>query len=121
MRSAPAALAGSGVTEAVSAARDAGLAADAAAGVERSAKAAAAVADEFAKVKLVAEAHGHSKLPELGNGVLWANKAENYALMAASHIAKLKQAGWTKDQIQVVYDAYKKVGESTPKNPSADP
>lgn len=116
-----AAMAGSGMVEAVSSAREAGLAAEAAAGVERTAKTAASVKNELDAVKVVAESHGYTTVPQLGKGVLWANKLENLRLMTPSHIAKLKEAGWTKDQIETVYKYYDKVRTVTPQNPSAGP
>ncbi|MFJ8489650.1 RICIN domain-containing protein [Streptomyces sp. NPDC094038] len=115
-----AAVIGSGLEEAVSAARDAGMAADAAAGVERTAKTAAAVRTEFEAVDAIAKARG-TTVGGLGKGVLWANKTENYALMTSEHIARLKAAGWTEDEIQTVYNYYDKVRTVTPQNPSAGP
>ncbi|MFE8936614.1 hypothetical protein ACFYNX_03830 [Streptomyces sp. NPDC007872] len=116
-----AAVAGSGVTEAVAAAESAGLSAEAAAGAARTARTAAQVTDELAAVKAVAEAHGFTSVPQLGRGVLWANKLDNLALMNPAHIAKLKQAGFTRSQIETVFAYYDKIRKVTPQNPSAGP
>ncbi|MFD6365274.1 hypothetical protein ACFWFX_36405 [Streptomyces roseolus] len=116
-----AAVTGAGVTEAVTAARDAGLSAEAVAGATREARTAAQVTEELAAVKLVAEAHGFRNVPELGRGVLWANKLDNLALMNPAHVAKVKQAGFTRSEIETVYRYYDKVRKVTPQNPSADP
>jgi hypothetical protein len=116
-----AAVAGTGMTEAVAAARDAGLTAEAAAGVTRSASTAAAVAAELEAVNVVARAHGYANAAGLGKGILWANKLDNLNYMNAAHVAKVKQAGFTRSQVETVFKYYDKVRKVTPQNPSAGP
>ncbi|WP_328668182.1 hypothetical protein OG905_13325 [Streptomyces sp. NBC_00322] len=116
-----AAVAGSGMTEAVAAARDAGMAADATTGAVRTASTAAAVAPELEAVNAVARAHGYANASGLGKGILWANKVDNLNYMNPAHVAKVKQAGFTKSQVETVFKYYDKVRKVTPQNPSAGP
>ncbi|MET9428747.1 hypothetical protein [Streptomyces sp. NPDC003036] len=116
-----AAVAGTGMTEAVAAARDAGMTAEATAGATRAATTAAAVAEELQAVNAVARAHGYANAAGLGRGVLWANKLENLKYANFGHIAKLKQARFTKAEIETVFKYYDKVRRVTPQNPSAGP
>ncbi|MFG3405721.1 hypothetical protein [Streptomyces sp. NPDC048142] len=116
-----AAVTGTGMSEAVAAARDAGLAAEATTGAVRTASTAAAVAGELEAVNVVARAHGYANAAGLGKGVLWANKADNLTYMNAGHVAKVKQAGFTRSQIETVFKYYDKVRKVTPQNPSAGP
>ncbi|MEU0369966.1 hypothetical protein ABZ070_06815 [Streptomyces sp. NPDC006283] len=116
-----AALAGSGTAEAAAVARDAGLTAEATTGAVRTASTAAAVASELEAVNAVARAHGYANAAGLGKGILWANKLDNLNYMNAAHVAKVKQAGFTKSQVETVFKYYDKVRKVTPQNPSAGP
>ncbi|WP_073754420.1 hypothetical protein [Streptomyces sp. CB03234] len=116
-----AAVAGSGMTEAVTAAGQAGMTAEATAGVTRAATTAAAVAQELEAVNAVARAHGYANAAGLGKGVLWANKLDNLNYMNAAHVAKVKNAGFTRSQVETVFKYYDKVRTVTPQNPSAGP
>ncbi|SFF34243.1 hypothetical protein SAMN05216251_1121, partial [Actinacidiphila alni] len=89
-----------------------------ASGIADGAKVSEIVAEEMGKVKEIATARG-TTLSAMGKD-LWGMKDGSLALRTAEHVAKVKELRYTKDEIQKIYAAYKRVDEVSPTNPSAN-
>ncbi|MFI5861002.1 ricin-type beta-trefoil lectin domain protein [Streptomyces sp. NPDC051546] len=83
---------------------------------------AAAAAEEFAKLKVIAERYGGKGAQVdaiFGKGKLWANKLENIELQNPDQLKKVKKT-FLKRDVEAARDGYRRVEfESKGKNPSA--